>query len=177
MGNLGGTMTSGGHMRLYDRLPLGQNKAVVVARVGLRWLVLGVSDDQIMYEVYSYEHDGLCYGLTVMQPVCVNGECNVTRGHFHENLDCDEIYCGMGGEGLLLLMDEDYHCHAEKVKCGSVHYIDGHLAHRLVNTGNTEFKVQCMWPSHAGHDYKRVEDHPFTVRVYKENGELKVEEE
>ncbi len=35
-----------------------------------------------------------------------------------------------------------------------------------------EFKVQCMWPSHAGHDYKRV-----TVRVYKENGELKVEEE
>lgn len=47
MGNLGGTMTSGGHMRLYDRLPLGQNKAVVVARVGLRWLVLGVSDGQI----------------------------------------------------------------------------------------------------------------------------------
>lgn len=136
-----------------------------------------ISDDQIMYEVYSYEHDGLCYGLTVMQPVCVNGECNVTRGHFHENLDCDEIYCGMGGEGLLLLMDEDYHCHAEKVKCGSVHYIDGHLAHRLVNTGNSELKVQCMWPSHAGHDYKRVEEHPFTVRVYKKNGELKVEEE
>ena len=124
-----------------------------------------------------YEHDGLCYGLTVMQPVCVNGECNVTRGHFHEDLDCDEIYCGMGGEGLLLLMDEDYHCHAEKVYCGSVHYIDGHLAHRLVNTGNSELKVQCMWPSNAGHDYKRVEDHPFTVRVYKENGELKVEEE
>ena len=112
-----------------------------------------------------------------MQPVCVNGECNVTRGHFHENLDCDEIYCGMGGEGLLLLMDEDYHCHAEKVKCGSVHYIDGHLAHRLVNTGNSELKVQCMWPSNAGHDYKRVEEHPFTVRVFKENGELKVEEE
>ena len=34
-----------------------------------------------------------------------------------------------------------------------------------------------MWPSHAGHDYKRVEKHPFTVRVFKKNGELKVEEE
>ena len=45
------------------------------------------------------------------------------------------------------------------------------------NTGNTELKVQCMWPSHAGHDYKRVEDHPFAVRVFKKNGELKVEEE
>lgn len=47
-GNLGGNMPSGGgHMRIYDRMPLGQNKAVVVARVGLRWLVLGVSDEQI----------------------------------------------------------------------------------------------------------------------------------
>ena len=27
-----------------------------------------------------------------------------------------------------------------------------------------------MWPSHAGHDYKRVEEHPFTVRVFKKNG-------
>ena len=61
-----------------------------------------ISDDQIMYEVYSSEHDGLCYGLTVMQPVCVNGECNVTRGHFHEDLNCDEIYCGMGGEGSFI---------------------------------------------------------------------------
>lgn len=47
MGNMGGTITSSGHMRIYDRMPLGQNKAVVVARVGLRWLVLGVSDEQI----------------------------------------------------------------------------------------------------------------------------------
>ncbi len=38
----------------------------------------------------------------------------------------------MGGEGLLLLMDKNYHCYAEKVKCGSVNTtIDGHLAHRL----------------------------------------------
>ena len=136
-----------------------------------------IEDDCVMYEVYTYEHDGLNYGLTVMQPVCVNGECNMTRGHFHENLDCDEIYCGMAGEGLLLLMDENYHCHAEKVKCGSVHYIDGHLAHRLINTGNEEFKVQCMWPANAGHDYERVEKHPFTARVFKENNEIRIEED
>ncbi len=47
MGSLGGSMTSNGHMRLYDRLPIGQNKAVVVVRVGLRWLVLGVSNEQV----------------------------------------------------------------------------------------------------------------------------------
>lgn len=142
-----------------------------------------LKEDTIMYEVYTYskaiDHsDGkLNYGLTVMQPVCVNGECNMTRGHFHENLECDEIYCCMHGTGLLLLMDEKGHCTAEKMSVGSIHYIDGYLAHRLVNTGNEELKVQCIWPANAGHDYKRIEDHPFTVRIFKENQHIKVEKE
>lgn len=142
-----------------------------------------ISDDQLMYEVYTYteatnEADGkLNYGLTVMQPVCVNGECNMTRGHFHENLECDEIYCCMHGTGLLLLMDENSKCYVQKMSTGSVHYIDGHLAHRLINTGDDELKVQCIWSSDAGHDYQRIENHPFPVRVYKVNGQIKLEEE
>lgn len=142
-----------------------------------------LSKDTIMYEVYTYtkaknETDGkLNYGLTVMQPVCVNGECNMTRGHFHKKLECDEIYCCLQGSGLLLYMDEKGSCHAEKMKVGSIHYIDGHYAHRLINTGNEELKVQCIWPNNAGHDYKRIEEHPFKVRVFKENQQIRVEEE
>lgn len=141
-----------------------------------------IPNDQVMYEVYSYTdakentNGKLNYGLTVMQPVCVNGECNMTRGHFHENTQCDEIYCCMHGEGLLLFMDEKNHCHAEKMVEGSVHYIDGAYAHRLVNIGEDELKVQCIWPANAGHDYKRVEDHPFAVCIFKENHKIKVEE-
>ena len=48
-------------------------------------------DDTVMYEVYSVssqsEPGKLNWGLTVMHPVKVNGECNMTRGHFHENMD------------------------------------------------------------------------------------------
>lgn len=141
-----------------------------------------IPDDQVMYEVYSYSEASqnsqgkLNYGLTVMQPVRVCGECNMTRGHFHEDVECDEIYCCMHGTGLLLFMDENDTCHAEKMHEGSVHYIDGHYAHRLVNVGEDELKVQCFWPANAGHDYKRVEEHPFRVRIFKENKEIKVEE-
>lgn len=46
-GNLSGVIKSNGNMRLCDRLPIAQNKSIVVVRVGLRWLVLGVADEQI----------------------------------------------------------------------------------------------------------------------------------
>ncbi len=138
---------------------------------------LAITDNTIMYEVYTYTKGSLSYGLTVMQPVLVDGECNMTRGHFHKNLDCDEIYCCMHGNGLLLYMDEEYHCHAEKMNVGSVHYINGHYAHRLINVGEDELKVQCIWPSFAGHDYMRIEEHPFPVRIFKRNNEVIVEEE
>lgn len=141
-----------------------------------------LSDDTVMYEVYSYSEGdaaivgNLNWGLTVMKPVYINEECNITRGHFHEDLNCAEIYFCLGGEGLLLYMDEAGECFAEKMKVGSVHHIDGKLAHRLVNTGDVDLKVGVRWPTTAGHDYKRIEDKPFTVRIFKRNNEIVMEE-
>lgn len=37
----------GSHMLVWDKMSLGQDKAVVVAQVGERWLVLGVTGSQI----------------------------------------------------------------------------------------------------------------------------------
>lgn len=130
--------------------------------------------DTVMYEVYTYskgdpkQEGNLNWGLTVMKPILVKKECNITRGHFHENLNCAEIYFCLHGEGLLLFMDENNHCFAEKMECGSVHHIDGKLAHRLVNTGDEELRVGACWPTTAGHDYARIENNPFKVRIYKE---------
>lgn len=126
----------------------------------------------VMYTVYSCEQGelktgNLNWGLSVLEPVTVKGECNVTRGHFHEDLDCDEIYVCAQGEGFLLLMDADGKCTAEIMKPGSIHHIDGYQAHRLVNTGDTQLAVMCCWPSTAGHDYGRVEAMPFSVRAFK----------
>ncbi len=137
-----------------------------------------LSDDALMYEVYIYANNdpkiigNMSWGLTVMQPVLVNNECNVTRGHFHEDLNCSEIYVGFAGEGLLILMDENNECYAEKVSVGSIHYINGKLAHRLINTGDSEFKVGCCWNTTAGHDYERIENNPFTYRVFKNDGKI-----
>ncbi len=141
-----------------------------------------LSDDTIMYEVYMYTQNNpkqvgnLNWGMTVMKPVYVNGECNMTRGHFHEDLECAEFYFGIGGEGLLMLMDENFNCTAQRVCEGSVHHIDGKIAHRLINTGETDFKVGACWPTTAGHDYKRIEEGPFTQRIFKIDGNIVSEE-
>ena len=141
-----------------------------------------LSDETLMYQVYSYSEGrpeqigNLNWGLTVLEPIYVNGECNITRGHFHENLNCAEIYFCLHGEGLLLFMDESGKCHAEEMKEGTVHHIDGKLAHRLVNIGNEQLRVGACWPTVSGHDYARVEKNPFTIRVFKEHGIIKTKE-
>ena len=134
--------------------------------------------DRVMYEVYSFENGdparagNLNWGLTVMYPELVGEECNFTRGHVHADRSCAEIYFGLAGQGLLLFMDQDGGTWAEKVCRGSLHYIDGRWAHRLVNTGDGVLQVGACWPVTAGHDYQWVEDHPFPVRVFKKNGEI-----
>lgn len=134
-----------------------------------------LDENTLMYEVYSFNEGGdntLLWGLTMMYPVTVNGECNLTRGHFHLDRSEPEIYFGCGGEGLLLYMKEDGEIFAEKVFKGSVHYIHGEYAHRLINTGDEVFKVGACWREVAGHDYKAIEEKPFVNRVYKEDGKI-----
>lgn len=135
--------------------------------------------DTVVYEVYSYtegaeEKEGnLFWGLTVMKPVYINGECNMTRGHFHENINCAEFYFGLQGEGLLLLMNQKGETWAEKIYEGSIHHIDGKIAHRIVNTCDEELMVGACWPTSAGHNYKEIEDKDFGYRVFKNDGQVK----
>lgn len=142
----------------------------------------GMQSSTLMYTVYSYEagkankKGDLYYGLTVMEPVTVNGECNMTRGHFHSDRTCAEFYFGFAGNGLLLLMDEDGHIWAERVFRGSLHHIDGSLAHRLVNTGDSQLCVGACWPTTAGHDYAAIEAREFPCRIFRRDGKVTVVE-
>lgn len=134
-------------------------------------------DDPVVYEVYSYSKGkdvlgNLNWGLTVLKPVYSHDECNMTKGHFHLQKDCAEIYFGIAGDGLLLLMDETGETWAEKVFEGSLHHIDGKLAHRLVNTGEVDLKVGACWPTSAGHDYQAIETREFAYRIYKRNNRI-----
>lgn len=132
----------------------------------------GVDPETLLYTVYSHgDGKGLNWGLSVLEPVKVNGQYNMTRGHFHENLDAQEYYWVLGGRGYLLLMDEAGNTWAEVCKPGSLHRIDGHHAHRLINTGDEQLRVACCWPANAGHDYGRVERMPFGDLCMEKEGE------
>lgn len=136
-----------------------------------------LDENTLMYEVScvnasEVKEGHLNWGISLLHPVYVNGECNMTRGHFHEDLNCEEYYWCAQGSGLLMYMDEQGNCWSEKMKVGSLHHINGHHAHRLINTGNEDLKVICVWNSNAGHDYARVENMPFPVRVFKKGNEI-----
>ncbi len=93
----------------------------------------------------------------------------MTRGHFHENLDTSEFYWCIAGKGVLIFLDLDRKVRTENMKPGSLHYIPGKVAHRVVNTGENNLVFNACWPSDAGHDYDAIGDLGFGVRL-KENG-------
>lgn len=116
---------------------------------------------------------GLYWGVTTLQPGTVNGEFYMTHGHFHANPSRAEYYTTSSGEGLLLLMGRDRVARVEKMSAGSLHYIPGDKAHRVVNTGDLPLIFWACWPSDAGYDYDSIVKDGFSVRIMKgESGPL-----
>lgn len=108
---------------------------------------------------------GLFFGCTFLRPGTVGDEYFMTKGHFHSKRDTAEFYWGIRGEGLLLLMNEDRTIRAERVRPGSLHYIPGRVAHRMVNVGGETLSFGACWPSDAGHDYETIRREGFSARV------------
>jgi glucose-6-phosphate isomerase len=77
----------------------------------------------------------------------------------------------MEGEGMLILMNEDHSVvWVEKMEPGSIHYINGHTAHRTANTGRTVLSFGACWPSDAGHDYKTISERGFSKILIEKDG-------
>jgi glucose-6-phosphate isomerase len=127
--------------------------------------------DRVVYRVQSYcpvpegERGGLFFGATFLEPGLVGNEYFLTRGHFHANAEAAEYYWCVRGEGVLLLMDADRRCRAERLRPGSLHYVPGRTAHRTVNTGRELLCVGACWPADAGHDHARIAAEGFAARV------------
>lgn len=136
-----------------------------------------VDPETIVYEVSTHAAveegtaGGLFFGTSRIHPGKAGDEYFMTKGHFHARRETAEYYWGISGEGVLLLMDETGSCTAQRVQKGSLHYIGGHIAHRLVNTGEEDLVVGACWPSDAGHDYGSIQTQGFPVRVVCRNGE------
>ncbi len=136
---------------------------------------------ELAYEVEVWQPDEegtaekLQLGTSFLSAGTINNEYYMTRGHFHKKREKPEIYWGISGEGLLLLMNEQKECWIQKVESGSLHHISGHIAHRLINTGKDTLTVGACWPLDAGHDYKSLAQ-GFSVRIFNENGKIVIKE-
>ena len=132
--------------------------------------------DTAVYKVQVHEREkegvagGLFFGTSFLYPGLVGDEYFMTKGHFHSRRYCAEYYWCIQGDGILLLMDPDGNCRWERMSPGSLHYIPGNVAHRLVNVGDSLLSVGACWPSDAGHDYGTIAEHGFSMRVKKVGG-------
>lgn len=133
-----------------------------------------MNGDLPAYEVDVYApvkngtEGGLFFGFTRLQPGLVGAEYFMTKGHFHAIENRAEYYWCTEGEGVLLLMDKSRNTKAELMKPGSLHYIPGFTAHRVVNTGNNVLSFGACWPADAGYDYDTIVKDGFSLRVKKE---------
>ncbi len=132
--------------------------------------------ETIVYRVWWWEpvppgtEGGLFWGTTEIQPGRVGNEYFMTHGHRHVIADRAEFYGTVAGSGKLLLKDSNGHAWFEDMKPGSLHYIAGNVAHRVVNTGDVPLRFVACWPSDAGHDYEIAGGCGFGARISEEQG-------
>lgn len=136
-----------------------------------------MDQNTVAYKVYMQNicgevEGGLFFGVSHVYPGKVGNEYFMTKGHIHAIRNRGEYYWGLGGHGILLLMNEDRHTWAEHVFPGSLHYIAGHVGHRLINTGDEILIVGACWPSDAGHDYNIIQQSGFGLRVMEREGKM-----
>jgi glucose-6-phosphate isomerase len=127
--------------------------------------------ETIVYKVQWWEpvpqstEGGLFWGTTTIEPGRVSDEYFMTHGHFHSTRNRGEYYCTVESSGVLILMSGDGLTRTEMMSPGSLHYIPGDTAHRVVNTSDTPLIFWASWPSDAGHDYDAIKAEGFGIRI------------
>jgi glucose-6-phosphate isomerase len=118
-----------------------------------------------VYENVPSDPGGLVYGTTVIQPGTVRDEYFMTLGHYHTDPSTGELYFGINGTGMVLLQTKT-EVRSIKLEKNGVVYIPGGFAHRAVNTSESEPLVFLFcYPQGAGHDYARIRDEGWRLRV------------
>jgi len=112
---------------------------------------------------------GLFWGVTVLQPGKVGNEFFMTQGHIHANQTRAEFYTTVSGKGLLLQMDRERNTLAEQMTTGSLHYIHGQNAHRVVNVGDSPLIFWACWGSDAGYDYATIRERGFSAIIIEQD--------
>jgi glucose-6-phosphate isomerase len=135
----------------------------------------GLDPNLVVYRVQSFfpageENGSLGWGTTFLEPGMVGNEYFMTKGHYHARRGRGEFYLTVKGSGALILMDESRHTWYEPMSPHTLHYIPGHTAHRVANTGDLALSFLACWPSDAGHDYGSIANHGFSARLLNVEG-------
>lgn len=132
--------------------------------------------ETVVYRVWWWEpvtpgtEGGLFWGTTEISPGRVGKEYFMTHGHRHAILDRGEFYGTVAGAGMLVLRDQSGRTSYQEMTPGSLHYVAGKVAHRMVNTGDIPLRAIACWPSDAGHDYGTIAERGLGLRVVEDHG-------
>ena len=135
-----------------------------------------MDQDQVIYRVRRWapvppgEEGGLFWGVTILYPGKVGDEYFMTHGHFHANSTRAEYYATVAGDGILLRMDRQRRTWGEAMKAGTLQYIRGEHAHRVVNVGSEPLIFWACWGSDAGYNYGAIRERGFGARVVEHDG-------
>ena len=134
--------------------------------------------DPVHYEVFEKdvpeENGHLRFCISKTYPGTVNGECFMTKGHYHEVPGTSEIYLCLRGEGYMLMKLASGESAYERFLPGRMCYVPPFWAHRTVNTGDEPLISLCVYPAEAGHNYGDIEKEGFPVRVFKRAGKVEI---
>lgn len=128
------------------------------------------TEDTLVYEVYEIKRPEtageLQCGISVVHPGKVGNEFFMTKGHFHAQLDCAEIYMCLKGEGCMVMETPEGETCVHSLTPSTVLYVPPRWAHRSVCTSRLEDLVTFfIYPGHAGHDYGTIERQGFAKLV------------
>jgi glucose-6-phosphate isomerase, archaeal len=132
-------------------------------------------EDRLLYEVYEIrrpeEAGELLHGVSVVHPGLVGEEYFMTKGHFHTVLETGEVYYCLQGRGMMVMETPEGDWAVEALCPGRVLYVLPRWAHRSVNTSLDEDLITFfVYPGHAGHDYRTIEQQGFRKLVVHRDG-------
>jgi glucose-6-phosphate isomerase len=136
--------------------------------------MLARGKNPIIYEVYEIPQtpsEGLfSLACTVLRPGKIGREYYFTKGHFHAKEPASEVYVGLKGRGMLLLQTCEGKVTHLPLEAGNVVYVPPRWAHRTINTGKGKLVFLAVYPSSAGHEYKRIKKGGFAKLVVERGG-------
>ena len=129
-------------------------------------------DDPLIYEYFEREVPAesgeIVQNISILYPGTVDGEYYMTRGHYHANGRCSEVYLCLGGRGVLLMQTRSGETDVKEYERGISVYVPPGWAHRSVNTGDEPLVLFALYPADSGHDYDSIAKEGFWARVVRD---------